>query len=312
MSALVFLIRKNKRDDLIFNNFKALSNGSVTPNKFIISSSSCGLDPSAITQDWLTKTSSDLRLLTEIPSNYTKPNLLPPIFPNKTVASSNENDEEKKAPRKFDGIRPNLDLDNLDATIDESTIENLNEKPKKKKSKKKQLMEDKLCLNGVQERTESELNESSAYKLVNMIGNTDVKEMPVNPFDFIWNTKSLMPRDEDGRIVLSEEEIQKMTRNKSILGARVDASDKLQKISINELVLHTSSVAETENNQENQIEENKTSKKTSKKKKDKKQSSKAKKTSEKACDDSTFLVTETNSNDTSEINMPEVDINSQE
>lgn len=203
-------------------------------------------------------------------------------------------------------------MDNLDTTIDESTIENLNEKPKKKKSKKKQLMEEKLCLNGVQEQAESELNESSGYKLVNMVGNTDVKEMPINPFDFIWNTKSLMSRDLDGKIALNEEEIQKLSRNKTILGARVDASDKLQKISINELVLQTSSVAEPEVNHENQPDENKINKKSSKKKKDKKSSSKTKKSNEKTCDDSTYLVTETNSNDTSEIIMPEVETNNQE
>lgn len=202
-------------------------------------------------------------------------------------------------------------MDNLDATIDEGSIENLNEKPKKKKSKKKQLIDDKLGLNGVQERVENDLNESSGYKLVNMIGNTDVKEMPINPFDFIWNTKSLIPRDNDGKIVLNDEDIHKLSRSKSILGARIDASDKLQKISINELVLQTSSVAETENGLENQVDENKLTKKA-KKKKDKKQSSKTKKTTEKTCDDSMLLVAETKSNDTSEINLPEEIKTSQE
>lgn len=190
-----------------------------------------------------------------------------------------------------------MDLGNLDTTVDEGSIENLNEK-------KKQFIDDKLCLNRAQEQTENDFTESSGFKLVNMIGNTDVKEMPVNPFDFIWNTKSLIPRNNDGKIVLNEEDIHKLSRNKSVLGARVDASDKLQKISINELVLQTSSVAETENGQENKVNDNKMGKKT-KKKKDKKQSSKTKKATEKICDDSAFLVAETKSNDTSEINLPQ-------
>lgn len=53
-----------------------------------------------IAQDWLTKTSNELGLLTEIPSNYTKPNLLPPIFPSKTADSNVTNEDEKKIPRK--------------------------------------------------------------------------------------------------------------------------------------------------------------------------------------------------------------------
>jgi hypothetical protein len=89
-------------------------------------------------------------------------------------------------------------------------------------------------------------------------GNTNVKEMPLNPFDFIWDTNSLMPKIEENMECITNNEVLanlKLNRNKtSIFGAKLaklnENEKTLTELNMNELIIPTltSTIASFANN----------------------------------------------------------------
>lgn len=81
-------------------------------------------------------------------------------------------------------------------------------------------------------QSKSRSDRSNKSKLVNTHNNsTNVKEMPINPFDFIWDTNNLMPKKEADKAIVYDEADLRLTRNKSNLGGRIAPSDRLQSLS---------------------------------------------------------------------------------
>ncbi len=83
--------------------------------------------------------------------------------------------------------------------------------------------------------------------LTQTTGNTNVKEMPLNPFDFIWDTNSLMPKIEENMECLNNSDVfgnLKLNRNKTcIFGAKLAKLNEnermLTDLNINELIIPT-------------------------------------------------------------------------
>jgi hypothetical protein len=174
----------------------------------------------------------------------------------------------------------------------ESTLAN-----KKKKKKENKGVKSK-------ENTQEEISLEDGTKKVVSTGAT--KEMPMNPFDFIWNTDNLMPKIEDNGESLGtiNEEFSNPTvsRNKSILGGKVAKLSETEKnltsatlgelINSNTISQHTFS-SSTNENEELNVSLNKR-KETEKEKANKKKKEKNKSKNSSKLDDSLILVDEFN------------------
>lgn len=168
-------------------------------------------------------------------------------------------------------------------------------KKEKKKKKESKAMRSK-------ENTQEEISLEDGTKKLVSTGAT--KEMPMNPFDFIWNTDNLMPKIEDNGESLGtiNEEFSNpaINRNKSILGGKVAKLSETEKnltsatlgelINSNTISQHTFSSSTNENEEFNSsVGKKKDTEKTNKKKKDKNKEKYSNK-----LDDSLILVDEFN------------------
>lgn len=154
---------------------------------------------------------------------------------------------------------------NNDLKTDEKSKESIGIVKISKKVKKNKLRDsgDKSIT------TSSDLNNTSTIQttkkskkkeilLTQTTGNTNVKEMPLNPFDFIWDTNSLMPKIEENMECLSNNDLLsnlKISRNKtSMFGAKLAKLNENEKaltdLNINELIIPTltSTIASFANN----------------------------------------------------------------
>lgn len=149
-------------------------------------------------------------------------------------------------------------LETVSSTIDNSLNETLSDRLSSRKAKKDELLD---------EKSESKEEKSSGSKLVNTISNNlNVKEMPVNPFDFIWDANDLMPKLENDRVLLNAETDLRLSRNKSNLGARVSPSERVHTLSVNELTNpHEEIKTKAKENQNNEQTKPTTTKKQIKK-----------------------------------------------
>jgi len=201
-------------------------------------------------------------------------------FANNKVSNTEEENLPPK-PRKITSLysKKEAEIANMD-NQKEGEDEEQQEEVKKTKKKLKQKMSKESAdgtEEGVEEGKENLENdkepdtdktakrERSLVKTKN--NGTSVKQMPQNPFDFIWDTNNLMP--------MNDGELTNLSRNKSNLGGKIARLDEKEKtltnynLNLNDLIDTNSvfsSAAQPANGENASIKENKKAKSEKKKK----------------------------------------------
>lgn len=207
-------------------------------------------------------------------------------------------------PRKITSLysKKEAEIANMDEQKEKNGEDDAEKEEETNLKKNKKLKEKKLTTesaDGTEEggeglEKEPDVDKAKAVKrersLVKTKNNdTSVKQMPQNPFDFIWDTNNLMPMKDGDR------ELTNLSRNKSNLGGKIAKLDEKEKsltnynVNLNDLI-DTNSVfssagqtAPSETNGEKAlIKENNNKPKSEKKKKSKNSTEKKSKTKTKS------------------------------
>lgn len=105
-------------------------------------------------------------------------------------------------------------------------------KSKEKSSEKSVTKEEEKKKDSIKRNASDRRKEVSTSNMDNK-----VKEMPLNPFDFIWDTNTLMPTAEASNDNPDEFSELKLQRNKSILGGKIAKLNENEKnLTFNELI----------------------------------------------------------------------------